>query len=54
MWQGVFPAVTTKFTETDELDHKEMERCFALQMEAGCDGIIVGGSLGEGPMLSPE
>ena len=29
-----------------------MERCFALQMEAGCDGIIVCGSLGEGPMLS--
>jgi len=52
MWSGVFPAVTTKFTEDDRLDHKEMERCFALQMEAGCDGIIVCGSLGEGPMLS--
>ena len=54
MWSGVFPAVTTKFTESDELDHAEMERCFALQMEAGCDGIIVAGSLGEGPMLSHE
>ena len=52
MWTGVFPAVTTKFTEDDGLDHAEMERCFALQMEAGCDGIIVCGSLGEGPMLS--
>jgi 4-hydroxy-tetrahydrodipicolinate synthase len=31
-----------------------MERCFALQMEAGCDGIIVCGSLGEGPMLSHD
>ncbi|MET0940798.1 MAG: dihydrodipicolinate synthase family protein, partial [Mesorhizobium sp.] len=30
MWTGVFPAVTTKFTENDELDHAEMERCFAL------------------------
>ena len=54
MWTGVFPAVTTKFTEDDRLDHAEMERCFALQMEAGCDGIIVCGSLGEGPMLSLE
>ena len=54
MWTGVFPAVTTKFTEKDELDHAEMERCFALQMEAGCDGIIVAGSLGEGPMLSHD
>lgn len=51
MWAGVFPAVTTKFTPDDKLDHAEMERCFALQMEAGCDGIIVCGSLGEGPML---
>ncbi|TJW16011.1 MAG: dihydrodipicolinate synthase family protein [Mesorhizobium sp.] len=54
MWTGVFPAVTTKFTEDDRLDHAEMERCFALQMEAGCDGIIVCGSLGEGPMLSHD
>ncbi|MBP0437785.1 dihydrodipicolinate synthase family protein [Tianweitania sediminis] len=54
MWSGVFPAVTTKFTADDELDHAENERCFALQMEAGCDGIIVAGSLGEGPMLSHD
>src|SRR5262245_7890888 len=54
MWTGVFPAVTTKFTGDDRLDHAEMERCFALQMEAGCDGIIVCGSLGEGPMLSVD
>ncbi len=54
MWSGVFPAVTTKFTEDDLLDHAEMERCFAIQMEAGCDGIIVAGSLGEGPMLSGD
>jgi 4-hydroxy-tetrahydrodipicolinate synthase len=54
MWAGVFPAVTTKFTEADGLDHAEMERCFGLQMEAGCDGLIVAGSLGEGPMLSHD
>ena len=54
MWSGVFPAVTTKFTQDDRLDHAEMDRCFALQMEAGCDGLIVAGSLGEGPMLSHD
>lgn len=54
MWAGIFPAVTTKFTSDDQLDHAEMERCFALQMEAGCDGLIVAGSLGEGPMLSQD
>ena len=54
MWTGVFPAVTTKFTEDDRLDHKEMERCFGLQVDAGVDGLIVCGSLGEGPMLSHD
>ncbi|MCT7376555.1 dihydrodipicolinate synthase family protein [Chelativorans salis] len=54
MWSGVLPAVTTKFTSEDALDHKEMERCFGLLMDAGCDGLIVAGSLGEGPMLSHE
>jgi 4-hydroxy-tetrahydrodipicolinate synthase len=52
MWAGIFPAVTTKFNEDDSLDHAEMERCFGLQIDAGVDGLIVGGSLGEGPMLS--
>lgn len=52
MWKGVIPAVTTKFTPDGALDHAEMERCFALQIAAGVDGLIVCGSLGEGPMLS--
>jgi 4-hydroxy-tetrahydrodipicolinate synthase len=54
MWKGIFPAVTTKFTVDDTLDHTEMERCFSLLMDAGCDGLIVAGSLGEGPMLSHD
>ena len=54
MWAGVFPAVTSKFTASDVLDHAEMERCFQLQIDAGVDGIIVSGSLGEGPMLSGD
>ncbi|MBO6717479.1 MAG: dihydrodipicolinate synthase family protein [Rhizobiaceae bacterium] len=54
MWSGVYPAVTTKFTEDDRLDHAEMERCFGLLIDAGCDGLIVCGSLGEGPMLSHD
>ena len=54
MWQGVIPAVTTKFTEDDKLDFKEMERCHGLQIEAGVDGLIACGSLGEGPMLSHD
>ncbi|MFB9245412.1 dihydrodipicolinate synthase family protein [Massilia antarctica] len=54
MWQGVIPAVSTKFNEDGSLDMGEMERCFGLQMEAGCDGLIACGSLGEGPMLTQD
>ena len=54
LWNGVFPAVTTKFTADDRLDIAEMERCFALQRDAGVDGIIVCGSLGEASTLDPE
>lgn len=53
-WRGVFPAVTTKFTTDGALDHAEMARCFALQVEAGVDGMIVCGSLGEASTLEPE
>lgn len=54
MWTGVFPAVTTKFREDGSLDAAEMTRCFRLQVDAGCDGLIVCGSLGEGSMLSQD
>jgi len=52
MWNGIFPAVTTKFTTDDHIDHAEMERCITLLVDAGCDGFIMAGSLGEGSMLS--
>eukprot|EP01037_Dinobryon_pediforme_P008171 gene8171-8255_t len=53
-WTGVFPAVTTKFTAEDRLDRAEMERCFQLQLDAGVDGLIVCGSLGEASTLEPD
>ncbi len=52
MWQGVMPAVTTKFQDNGSLDADEMLRCYRQLMQAGCDGLIACGSLGEGPMLS--
>lgn len=53
-WAGVYPAVTTKFTADDRLDAAEMERCFRLQIEAGVDGLIVCGSLGEASTLEMD
>ncbi|MET0605889.1 MAG: dihydrodipicolinate synthase family protein [Beijerinckiaceae bacterium] len=53
-WTGVYPAVTSRFTEDDRLDITEMEKSFALQVKAGVDGLIVCGSLGEASTLDPD
>jgi 1-pyrroline-4-hydroxy-2-carboxylate deaminase len=52
MWNGMMPAVTTKFTAEGDIDAAELERCIGLQMDAGNAGVIVCGTLGEGSMLS--
>lgn len=50
-WGGVMPAVTTKFTDNDELDLKMFEVNINAQLEAGVHGIILGGTLGEASTL---
>lgn len=53
-WNGVFPAVTTKFTDQDELDFNMFNINLEAQLAAGAGGIILGGSLGEASVLSDE
>ncbi|MCA4893423.1 MAG: dihydrodipicolinate synthase family protein [Cytophagales bacterium] len=53
-WQGVFPALTTKFTADDKLDLPLFEKNLSAQLEAGVNGIILGGTLGESSVLSNE
>jgi dihydrodipicolinate synthase/N-acetylneuraminate lyase len=53
-WTGVFPAVTTKFTANDELDFTAFNINLEAQLEAGVDGIILCGSLGEASVLTEE
>jgi 1-pyrroline-4-hydroxy-2-carboxylate deaminase len=51
-WQGVFPALLTPFTDQDELDLAMFEKNLKAQVDAGVDGIILGGTLGESSILS--
>ncbi|RYG00828.1 MAG: dihydrodipicolinate synthase family protein, partial [Chitinophagaceae bacterium] len=51
-WEGVYPAVLTPFTADDKLDFKTFELNTNAQLEAGVDGIILGGSLGEASTLT--
>ncbi len=53
-WQGVFPAVTTKFGEDDQLDFELFDKNLQFQLESGVHGIILGGTLGEASVLSLE
>jgi 4-hydroxy-tetrahydrodipicolinate synthase len=48
------PAVTTKFTDTDELDLKTFELNINAQLEAGVHGVVLGGTLGEASTLLDE
>ena len=51
-WEGVMPAVTTKFTDQDTLDLQMFTTNIKAQLEAGVHGIILGGTLGEASTLT--
>jgi 4-hydroxy-tetrahydrodipicolinate synthase len=53
-WQGVYPALTTKFTNEDMLDIQAFEKNLKAQLDSGIDGVILGGSLGEASTLLRE
>mgnify|MGYP002632892948 CR=1 FL=1 len=53
-WEGIYPAVTTKFTAEGGLDRSGFENNILAQIEAGVDAIVLGGTLGEASALSNE
>ncbi len=53
-WQGVFPALTTKFNSGDELDLPLFEKNLQAQLTAGVEGIVLGGTLGEASVLTTD
>lgn len=53
-WQGVMPALTTKFDAQDWLDLELFSVNVKAQLEAGVSGIILGGTLGEASTLTAK
>jgi 4-hydroxy-tetrahydrodipicolinate synthase len=51
-WEGVFPALTTKLTSTQELDLPLFKKNIADQVSAGVNGVVIAGSLGESSVLT--
>lgn len=53
-WNGVYPALLTPFNQQEEIDFDLYKINLDAQIEAGVDGIIIGGSLGETSTLLGE
>lgn len=51
-WEGVYPALTTPFTANDAIDFAVFEKNLELQIAAGVDAVVLGGTLGEASSLS--
>ena len=53
-WTGVMPAITTCFTQNNEVDYCFVAKHAQWLLENGCAGIVALGSLGEGATLTSE
>lgn len=54
-WQGVYPALTTPFSADGEsVDYAVFEKNLHAQLDAGVDGVVLGGTLGEASSLLNE
>jgi len=53
-WKGVYPAILTPFKSDDSIDFKTFKLNVDAQLDAGIDGIILAGSLGEASTLSNQ
>ena len=53
-WKGIYPALTTKFTEDDQLDIQTYLNNVDAQMDAGIHGCVIAGSLGEASTLTQD
>ena len=53
-WKGIYPALTTQFSFSGEVDFDLFDKNLQAQINAGIDGIILGGTLGESSVLSTD
>jgi len=53
-WKGIYPAFLTPFQSDDAIDFEMFKTNLDAQLDAGIDGIILGGSLGEASTLTRD
>src|SRR5947208_2939082 len=53
-WKGIYPAFLTPFQSDDAIHFEMFKTNLDAQLDAGIDGIILGGSLGEASTLTRD
>jgi 4-hydroxy-tetrahydrodipicolinate synthase len=53
-WNGIYPAITTKFNQDGSLDLETFRNNLNAQLDAGIHGVVLGGTLGEASTLDHE
>lgn len=53
-WAGIYPAVLTPFKEDESINFEMFAHNLDAQLQAGVDGIVLAGSLGEASTLDNE
>ncbi len=53
-FEGIIPPIVTPFDANGDIDEAKLRREMQLCMDAGADGLSVGGSTGEGPTLADD
>ncbi len=53
-WSGVFPALMTEFKQDESLDLEATARHIESCLVAGCEGLVMLGTLGENSSLAPD
>jgi 4-hydroxy-tetrahydrodipicolinate synthase len=54
MYEGVFTALVTPFTQEGKVDEQALRRLIDFQIEEGIDGLVPVGTTGESPTLGTE
>ena len=53
-WKGIYPALTTNFTDNYQLDLDTFIKNLNAQLDAGIHGCVIAGSLGEASTLNQD
>ncbi|CAL7963697.1 4-hydroxy-tetrahydrodipicolinate synthase [Alphaproteobacteria bacterium] len=54
MWEGLYTALITPFSDEGKIDFASLEKLITLQMEAKVNGVVVFGSTGEAATIKCE